>query len=270
MSAPARAARSSLARLVPPAMLSGEELTRPTVVVAPHPDDETLGCGGTIARLRDADIAVGVVFATDGASAHRGRVGEQVLARWREDEAHAAAAALGVDGSSLRFCRVPDGTLQADDASVGAALLELVATIGATRVVLPSPLEPPLDHVNAGRSALLALGETTRDPAIEVWEYGVWAWDHWPWVHGSGRPFWARSLRSQAGFRAARRFSIGVDVSSHLDAKRSALACHRTQMGTHPEGIEWPTLQGVRGGSWLDALMQPVERFHRVVPGTTG
>ena len=270
MSAPARAARAGLARLAAPVMVESPELDRPTVVVAPHPDDETLGCGGTIARLRDADIAVGVVFATDGAAAHRGRVEDRVLARWREDEAHAAAAALGVDGPSLRFCRVPDGTLQADDASVGSALLDLVAAIGATRVVLPSPLEPPRDHVNAGRSALLALGEMTQDPAIEVWEYGVWAWDHWPWVEGSGRPFWARSLRARAGLMVARVFSIGVDVSSHLDAKRSALACHRTQMGTHPEGIEWPTLEGVRGGSWLDALMQPVERFHRVVPTPTG
>ncbi len=41
-------------------------------------------------------------------------------------------------------------------------------------------------------------------------------------------------------------------------------------MGTHPEAIDWPTLEGVRGGSWLDALTQPVERFHRVVPTPTG
>lgn len=270
MSTLAGVARAGLARLAPPVMVDSAELARPTVVVAPHPDDETLGCGGTIARLRDADVAVGIVFATDGAAAHRHRVEENVLARWREDEACVAAAALGVEASWLRFCRVPDGTLAADDASVGSALVDLVGTIGATRVLLPSPLEPPSDHVNAGRSALRALATTSPDPPIDVWEYGVWVWDHWPWVEDSGRPFWAQSFRARAGLTAARTFSIGVDVSAHLQVKRRALACHRTQMGTHPGGTDWPTLQGVRGGSWLSALMGPVERFHRAVPAPTG
>ena len=270
MSAPASMARAGLARLAPPTMVDQTELARPTVVVAPHPDDETLGCGGTIARLSGVGIAVGIVFATDGAAAHRNRIDAEVLAAWREDEAVAAAAALGVERGALRFCRVADGTLRADDASVGSALIDLVGAIDATRLLLPSPLEPPSDHVNAGRSARDGLAKTSLGPTVEVWEYGVWAWDHWPWVEGSGRSFWVQSVRARAGLTAARTFSIGVDVSAHLDAKRSALACHRTQMGTHPEATDWPTLGGVRGGSWLDALMGPVERFHRADPAPTG
>lgn len=270
MSALARTACASLARLAPPAMVSSAELARRTVVVAPHPDDETLGCGGTIARLRDADVPVGIVFATDGAVAHPGRVDADVLAGWREEEARAAAGELGVEASSLRCCRVRDGTLRADDDAVGEAVIDLAKTIDAERVLLPSPLEPPTDHVNAGRAARRALATLAPVTPIEVWEYGVWAWDHWPWAHGSGRPFWARSVRAHGGLTAARTFSIGVDVADQVAAKHRALACHRTQMGTHPEGTDWPTLEGVRHGTWLAALMGPVERFHRAGPARDG
>ena len=228
------------------------------MVVAPHPDDETLGCGGTIARLRGLGVSVGVVFATDGAASHRGRVDAPALADVREGEAIAAADVLGVAAEALRFCRVPDGTLRADDTEVAATVAELVATLGATRLLVPSALEPPADHVNAGHAAQRAVA---GQPGVEVWEYGVWAWDHWPWVEGSGRSFWTQSLRSGLGVTVARAFSVGVDVSEWLETKERALACHRTQMGTYPDGPDWPTLSGVRNGTWLAALNRPIERF---------
>jgi LmbE family N-acetylglucosaminyl deacetylase len=239
-------------------MVDDAHLDRATVVVAPHPDDETLGCGGTIARLRGLGVPVGIVFATDGAAAHRGRVDARTLADVREGEATAAAGVLGVAPDALRFCRVPDGTLEADDPEVAATVAELVAGLGATRLLVPSALEPPADHVNAGHAARRAVAGQS---GVEVWEYGVWAWDHWPWVEGSGRLFWARSLRSGLGVTVARTFSVGVDVTEWSETKERALACHRTQMGTYPDGLDWPTLAGVRNGTWLAALVAPIERF---------
>ena len=48
-----------------------DELSRSTLVVAPHPDDDVLGCGGTIARKRSLGVDVAVVVLTDGAFANR-------------------------------------------------------------------------------------------------------------------------------------------------------------------------------------------------------
>lgn len=254
----AAGARRGLARAVAPLMVDDERLARPTVVVAPHPDDETLGCGGTIARLRGLGVDVGIVFATDGAAAHRNRIEGRVLADVREREAIGAADVLGVDADALRFCRVLDGTLRADDTEVAATVADLVATLGATRLLVPSELEPPADHRNAGRAARRAVAGRA---GIEVWEYGVWAWDRWPWVAGSGRAFWIASLRSGLGVTVARRFSLGVDVTRSQETKRRALARHRTQMGTYPDGPDWPSLADVSGGTWLAALTGPTERF---------
>src|SRR3954464_13432525 len=61
------------------------------IVFAPHPDDETLGCGATIHRKRDAGTAVHVVIASDGRrSQHPGVIAPEELVRMRAQEALAA------------------------------------------------------------------------------------------------------------------------------------------------------------------------------------
>ncbi len=63
-----RVAKAVLARRA--TVASPTELMVPTVVVAPHPDDETLGCGVLIAAKRRLGAEVAVVFLTDGAASH--------------------------------------------------------------------------------------------------------------------------------------------------------------------------------------------------------
>ena len=53
----------------------------PTVVVAPHPDDESLGCGGLLALLRRAGVAVGAVLVSDGTMSHPSSVKFPAAAR---------------------------------------------------------------------------------------------------------------------------------------------------------------------------------------------
>ena len=56
--------------------MTREELARPAVVLAPHPDDETLGCGGTLIRKARAGAPLKVVLMTDGARSGRGLIDE--------------------------------------------------------------------------------------------------------------------------------------------------------------------------------------------------
>ncbi|HYC62641.1 MAG TPA: PIG-L family deacetylase, partial [Thermoanaerobaculia bacterium] len=85
-----------------PALLRGERL----LVLAPHPDDEVIGCGGVVAQHLREGRAVRIVIATDGAEA-----GD---ASSREEESRRALSLLG--DADLHFLRIPDRTL-GDNAS---------------------------------------------------------------------------------------------------------------------------------------------------------
>ncbi len=88
---------------------------RQAVVVAPHPDDETLGCGGAIAYLRQHNIPVQVLILSDGTGSHPNskRFPADTLRQIREQEAYAALEILGVCADSITFCRWPDTAVPA-------------------------------------------------------------------------------------------------------------------------------------------------------------
>ena len=92
------------------------------VVVAPHPDDETLGCGATIARLRSAGVDVHVVFVTggDASPAPPGVPAAQMVAL-RRGEARRALAALGVDEDRIVELGFADGEVTARADAVATA-----------------------------------------------------------------------------------------------------------------------------------------------------
>jgi len=99
------------------------------LVIAPHPDDESLGCGGTIKLLTEADTAVDVCFLTRGeqgteAPGLGSEAAQAELARVRSREACAAARVLGVDRTF--FLEGRDGRL-AEDRHVAGRLVELLA-----------------------------------------------------------------------------------------------------------------------------------------------
>ena len=118
--------RRLLARRARP--LAESDLRRRSLVVAPHPDDEVLGCGGTIIRIRRLGVPVAIVFLTDGEASHAGRVPPSELASIRRREATEAAEVLGVPAEQLTFLGFPDGAL----AEHGPALATRVAEITAS------------------------------------------------------------------------------------------------------------------------------------------
>lgn len=117
-----------------PVLLRGERL----LVLAPHPDDEVIGCGGIIAQHLREHRAVRIVIATDGA--------EGGDAAGREDEARRGIAALGA--AEVVFLRFRDRTL-GDEA--GALLREQLLDFRPDLVLVPSPGEIHPDHVALAR-----------------------------------------------------------------------------------------------------------------------
>jgi GT2 family glycosyltransferase/LmbE family N-acetylglucosaminyl deacetylase len=114
------------------------------LVLAPHPDDDVLGCGGWIHRLTaEGRSRIRVVFLTSGGLA--GEVSQ------REREALAALNTLGV--SDAQFWRFPDGALP-ESAVVGERILDLVQGWRPNTIALPSTHDAHPDHRRLTRVAL--------------------------------------------------------------------------------------------------------------------
>lgn len=148
------------------------------LVLAPHMDDEVIGCGGTIARHTDAGSEVTVVYLTDGRSGHpdvyrfkgaqRVQAQRRLIAR-RKEEARLAQEILGV--RELRFMDAIDTRLAAD-ASTVSKLREILEALAPTRVYLPHFLEQHGDHRIASKLLLEAVKGTGLDfhcHGYEVW-----------------------------------------------------------------------------------------------------
>lgn len=227
----------------------------PLLVVAPHPDDETLGCGGLIASAARAGVAVYTIFLTDGEASHDGHPEflPSDLARLRKTEALAALAALGVDAPerTTRFFGAPDGRLDqlapGERDRIGADLTALIRELRPAFVLAPYRAGGSTEHAAAFdlvRGAGAAAGGAT------LLEYPIWAWWN-PFRLGP------RLLASDGNLHLA------LDAAT-LARKRRALACHRSQVEPTPP---WP--QAVLPAAISRACLARREFFfrHEVLAG---
>ncbi|MBK7876344.1 MAG: PIG-L family deacetylase [Planctomycetes bacterium] len=221
-----------------PSLLDPRSLPRRVLVVAPHPDDEVLGCGGLAALLARSGAEVRVLVLTDGArGAEPAAQGPDLVAR-REAEARAGGAALGV--KEHVFLSLPDGALGAQHDLV----LRLRAEFARSEpelVLAPSPLETHADHRAASRAACSAAadGSGPGGRGRKLLLYGVDV----P-VVGVER-------------------SVHADVTEAMQAKRTALACHASQTARHDfasraveEGARAARAAGLPAGRSAEAFVQ--------------
>lgn len=178
------------------------------VVVAPHPDDETLGAGGLIAETSARGTPVLVVSITDGEAAWPEQDLERPLAERRHGELLRAMARLGtVAPVAVNRWQLPDGGLAGLQGAIATRLDEVVRP--GDLVVGPLPCDGHPDHDAVG-AAVLSLAD---DPRTEIGLFPVWAW-HW---HDPDD-----SVINWCG----RRLDLSV---SAMDAKREALAMFVSQ-----------------------------------------
>jgi len=194
------------------------------LVLAAHPDDETIATGGVLQRAWSAGAEVSVVFATDGennpwaqrasehrfllAAADRGRFGAR-----RREEALAALERLGGAAAHVGFLGLPDqgltSLLVGADSDAAAALDEHVGGFRPTTVIAPSAADLHPDH--SALAVLLRLALARAAPPIPVRELAYV-------VHNP-------ELRHHP------HGGVGLDLrSEEQERKRSAIACHSTQL----------------------------------------
>jgi len=247
-----------------------DQFRRPTVVFAPHPDDETLACGGTIIKKTNEGSTVDLVFVTDGSKSHPKLMPPQEMKVTREKEALAAASILGVERQAVHFLHFEDRELQHHFEAAVEAVLRILNECGPEEVFLPYPLEAPRDHRATNVIVKEALNRYGK--AVTVYEYPVWMWQHCPWTCteayrlGSRRAFIKEQL--VMNFYLLKDFQCAVNIGDVLARKRSALDQHRSQMIPLVDDPRWKTLPDMAEGKFLKCFFRPFELFHAYeVPG---
>jgi LmbE family N-acetylglucosaminyl deacetylase len=139
------------------------------LVIAPHPDDEAIGCGGTLRLHADRGDRITAVFPTSG------ELGLENLPvpeahRIREGEAESAAAILGI--ARLEFLRFPDWFTGEHLPSLAEKLAAIFRAEAPARIYLPHPDDNHPDHRAAFPAACRAL--RLGGVAAEIFAYEVW------------------------------------------------------------------------------------------------
>jgi LmbE family N-acetylglucosaminyl deacetylase len=167
------------------------------LVLTPHPDDETLGCGGSLIHHHRAGDKVRVIQVTDGRASRAGGLGPDEMARRREAEAREAMATLEVDLVWLGFPE--DGWREHE---LLGPLSEQMADAQPAVIYAPSPIDYHPEHLRVAR----VLADIVTTP-VRVYELGV--------------PLGADLT------------NLVADTTSVEPLRRAALAAYRTQtLGT--------------------------------------
>ncbi|WP_233169277.1 PIG-L deacetylase family protein [Hymenobacter sp. BT523] len=193
----------------------------PTVVVAPHPDDEALGCGGLLALLRQANVPVAAVLVSDGSMSHPNSALFSATARRavREAEFRHALTLLGLDDDAPLLLGLPDGRVPGSVAEprFAEAVAQLRAFLekhAAATVLVPWRRDPHPDHRATSRLVQAALAEMPQPP--RRLEYLVWAWER------AAPEDLPTAQDDVQGFR--------VNIEAGLRQKGRAIAAHRSQV----------------------------------------
>lgn len=131
---------------------------RDALIFAPHPDDESVGCGGSIVKHVRAGSRIKVIFFTDGEKGDfEGRFGGEYV-KIRRKSAEKAMEILGV--KDYEFLGYGDRDLHLKEERVMGRLLDTVEEFSPALIYAPSPYEAHPDHRTASKAAVKIFKKT--------------------------------------------------------------------------------------------------------------
>lgn len=140
------------------------------LIFAPHADDETLGCGGTIALLRKRGCEVRVIVVTDGARGDPEKLFSGNITALRDKEICQAMSLAEV--YNIEHLNFPDGGFDAGTVAAGRELAHVYNEFEPDWVLVPSPYESHRDHLGVCFHVLnhwASQGTKVRLLCYEVW-----------------------------------------------------------------------------------------------------
>ncbi|GJM15324.1 MAG: hypothetical protein DHS20C13_06510 [Thermodesulfobacteriota bacterium] len=173
------------------------------LVLAPHADDESFSCGGSLVRHIENGDSVKVVVLTDGSKADfTGKYHKEDYVLKREEEAKRACEILGI--SEIEFWKNPDRNLQSDISNI-SRLYDLINEYKPTLIYVPSPLEFHPDHRATADIVWRAIQKIQHDCMVAFSEINTTI-----------------------------RVNSLVDISSTVDTKRKACDSYLSQLENIP------------------------------------
>lgn len=216
------------------ASIPGQLSNKPALIIAPHADDETFGCGGIMALKSDAGVSVHVLLLTDGRSSHTHIASTNVeeLIATRNREMIEACGILGVPPDRIHFLNLPDQGLShlSHEAFVEAStrLADLLKKIAPTEIFVNHPFDRHPDHEGGFRILQHAISCSGLTP--ELFQYPVW-------LIWKGPMRWTRKPADLRG-------AIRIDVRSVQDRKDRAIQVYASQLPVLPPGFVKQFQQG--------------------------
>jgi len=198
----------------------------PVLIVAPHPDDETLGCGGAIAMLRSLNCHVCVLVISNGTLSHPNsqKYPAPLLQALRESETLEAMTKLGVNSNYVTFWGLQDGSISTQYMSAVASCSAYLTEVAPQIIFLPWRYDPHPDHRATSKLIQTALRKLDLSPRII--EYPIWDWD--PQQRGNLT-------------ESEKVTSWRLDIAAVVKLKEQAIACYRSQITNliddDPEGF---------------------------------
>lgn len=239
------------------------------VVVAAHPDDETLGAAGLIQQAAHHGVLTEVIVATWGEKSHPNSPthGPGQLAKRRAAELHEALQRLS-PGASFKALALPDGDVAAHATTLEQEIVASVEGHGTALIVAPWSADGHTDHDAAGAAAAKA----SRASGSLFLEYPIWMW-HWadpqsaahqdlvPWpalrrleLNGAQRHAKAAAMASHASQVTA----LSPEPGDEALLSPAVLAHFERTFETYIDVLGQFTPTGDDGGAWLQRQFDAV------------
>jgi LmbE family N-acetylglucosaminyl deacetylase len=201
---------------------------QPFIVVAPHPDDESLACGGLLAEACGQRLRGTVIIVSDGVGSHPNSKAypPERLRSLRQEEAKQAGAELGLKPKDMLFLGLSDRFVSSEGEVAEraiSAIADCARDIGAKSIFVSWRHDPHCDHEASYR---IARAVQRSSGELRLFEYVVWGHTLPPLTE----------VDPIGGFR------IQVDQKA-LEKKRRAIAAHRSQttnlINDDPDGFRF-------------------------------
>ena len=212
------------------------------VIFAPHPDDDILACGGTIALKIKQGYEICIVYMTSGRNSHLHELGissdpsPSELAEIRKEEAKRALSVLGIDEDTLIFLNFEDGKLENNIYAAKGEVKQILKNLQPLEVYFPTRWDTHRDH----RATNIIVCESLK--AIHF--------------RGSAYQYTICGDQEEDHFNDEE----SVDISSVLDLKKKAIQEHKSQIAKLFPKQE----RAILDESFIDKFLGNVEIFTQI------